>query len=311
MWQVVSDIAHLLCGRRLQAGARTVAAAQATYALVPAAGARCDAGRVVPVVLRVEPDDEFDECALFCVDGTVSGTPHRFVLDSGSPSTQIADPGALIPASVVGEDMAEGLFGRAPVERVDLPDLTVPGLTAGRRTVARLRTGGAGARSLLGLDVLGEHALLLDGPAATLHATVAGGLAAGLPLERGPRGHCFLPVALPGGRVVRALWDTGADITVIDRQLLASHPELFTALTSANGTDAAGVTMLTDVCRLEAYSIAGVRFAGHAVAVAALPEPMEMILGYPTLCQAIWSMDLPSGRWGVSAIAWSTAGPVT
>src|SRR3954452_16253164 len=44
--------------------------------------------------------------------------------------TQIADPGAVISASVVGEDTAEGLFGRAPVELVILPDLTVPGLTA-------------------------------------------------------------------------------------------------------------------------------------------------------------------------------------
>jgi hypothetical protein len=255
---------------------------------------------VVPVVLRVEPDEEFDECAILCVDGTVSGTRHRFVLDSGSPTTQIADPGALISAAVVGEDTAEGLFGRAPVERVVLSDLTVPGLTAGRRTVARLRTGGAGARSLLGLDVLGEHALLLDGPAATLHTTVAGGLAAHLPLERGPRGHCYLPVALPGGRVVRALWDTGADITVVDRELVTSHPELFTALRSANGTDAVGATMVTDVCRLEAYWIADVLFASHLVAVADLPEPFEMALGYPTLRQAIWSMDLPSGRWAVS-----------
>jgi hypothetical protein len=258
---------------------------------------------VVPVALRVEPDEEFDECALFCVDGTVSGTPHRFVLDSGSPSTQIADPGALIPATVVGKDTSEGLFGRASVERVVLSDLTVPGLTAGPRTVARLRTGGTGSRSLLGLDVLGNHALLLDGPAATLSTTVAGGLAADLPLEHGTRGHRYLPVTLPGGRVVRALWDTGADITVVDRELVTSHPELFTAPGSANGTDASGTTMMTDVCRMEAYRIADVLFAGHLVAVAdlgAVPEPIEMVLGYPTLRQALWSMDLPSGRWSVS-----------
>lgn len=255
---------------------------------------------MAPIVLRVEPDEEFDECALLCVDGTVSGTSHRFVLDSGSPTTQIADPEALISASVIGEDTAEGLFGRAPVERIVVSDLTVPGLTAGRRTVARLRTGGAASRSLLGLDVLGEHALLLDGPAATLHTAVAGELAADLPLERGPRGHCYLPVALPGGRVVRALWDTGADITVVDPQLLTSHPELFTALRSATGTDSSGTTAVTDVYRLEACRIADVRFASHLVAVADLPEPMEMVLGYPTLCQAVWSMDLPSGRWAVS-----------
>ena len=260
----------------------------------------------------MEPDEEFDECALFCVDGTVSGTRHRFVLDSGSPSTQIADPGAVISGSVVGEDTGEGLFGRAPVERVELSDLTVPGLTAGGRTVARLRTGGAGARSLLGLDVIGQHALLLHGPAATLHTTVAGGLAAHLPLERGPRGHCYLPVVLPGGRVVRALWDTGADITVVDRELVTSHPELFTAVRSASGTDAMGATMVTDVCRLEGYWIADVPFASHLVAVADLPEPMEMVLGYPTMRQAIWSMDLPSGRWAVRpADSDSTGEPVT
>jgi hypothetical protein len=266
---------------------------------------------VVPVALRVEPDEEFDECALFCVDGTVSGTRHRFVLDSGSPTTQIADPGALISASMIGEDTAEGLFGRVPVELVVLSDLTVPGLTAGRRTVSRLRTGGDGARSLLGLDVLGEHALLLHGPAATLHTTVAGRLAADLTLERGTRGHCYLPVTLPGGRVVRALWDTGADVTVVDREVVTSHPELFTARGSASGTDASGTTAITDVGRMEAYRIRDVPFAGHLVAVADLPEPFEMVLGYPTLRQAIWSMDLPKGRWAVSrAGVISTAEPV-
>ncbi|HEY4604493.1 MAG TPA: aspartyl protease family protein, partial [Blastococcus sp.] len=131
---------------------------------------------------------------------------------------------------------------------------------------------------------------------------------ANLPLERGTRGHCYLPVALPGGRVVRALWDTGADITVVDRELVTSHPELFTALGSASGTDAVGATGVTDVCRLETYWIADVLFASHPVAVADLPGPMKLGLGYPTLRQAIWSMDLPSRRWAVSRC--STAEPV-
>ena len=56
--------------------------------------------------------------------------------------------------------------------------------------------------------------------------------------------------------------------------------------------------MVTDVCRLEALSIADVLFASHLVAVADLPEPMEMVLGYTTLRQAIWSMDLLVGALG-------------
>ena len=103
--------------------------------------------------------------------------------------------------------------------------------------------------------------------------------------------------------MARAMWDTGADVTVVDRELVASHPELFTAPGSASGTDSSGTTMVTDVCRLATYAIADVPFAGHLVAVAdlgAVPEPVTMALGYPTLCQAIWSMDLPAGRWSVS-----------
>ncbi len=102
--------------------------------------------------------------------------------------------------------------------------------------------------------------------------------------------------------MVRALWDTGADITVVERELVTSHPELFTAPGNADGTDSSGTTAVTEVCRMAGYRIADVPFAGHTVAVADLPEPFEMVLGYPTLCQAIWSMDLPSGRWAVSQL---------
>ncbi len=255
---------------------------------------------MVPVALLVEPDDEVEDCGVLSVDGTVSGTPHRFVLDTGSPSTQIADPDGLVSGTVIEADTSGGLFGSVPVERIDVFDLTVPGLTSGPRIVARLRAGGDGARSLVGLDVLGAHALLLDGPAAALHTAEAGALAADLPLERGERGHCYLPVTLPGGRVVRALWDTGAGITVVDRELVTSHPELFGGAGSAKGIDANGTAMATEIRRMEAYRIADVPFAGHPVAVADLPERMEMVIGVPTLRQAIWSMDLPSGRWAVS-----------
>jgi hypothetical protein len=102
------------------------------------------------------------------------------------------------------------------------------------------------------------------------------------------------------------MWDTGADITVVDRELVTSHPGLFTAPGSASGTDSSGTTAVTDVCRMEAYRIADVLFVSHLVAVAdlgAVPEPITMVLGYPTLRQAIWSMDLPSGRWAVRRAA--------
>jgi len=147
--------------------------------------------------------------------------------------------------------------------------------------------------------------------AVSLPALLASGLlvtitTAGALIGLGLRSGDILVVFRHIGRNV--LWDTGADVTVVDRELMTSHPELFTAEGSASGTDASGTTAVTDVGRMTAYRIADVPFASHLVAIADLPEPMEMVLGYPTLCQAIWSMDLPAGRWAVSLR--STAEPI-
>jgi hypothetical protein len=189
------------------------------------------------------------------------------------------------------------------VELVEVSDLSVPGLTAGPRTVSCSTAQQPGLRSLLGLDVFGDHALLLDGPATRLDVLPSGVLGTDRPLQRGARGHCSLPVALPGCSA-RALWDTGAGITVVSSALHDAQPGLFTPMRTATGTDATGLQRVTDVHWMAGYRIGDVDFTGHPVAVVDLPQEagsFDLVLGQPTLRQAVWTIDLPAGRWSVSA----------
>ena len=50
------------------------------------------------------------------------------------------------------------------------------------------------------------------------------------------------------------------------------------------------------------YRIGEAAFVAHVAAVTSLPQhdgPMDSVLGYPTLSQADWVLDMPSGRFAV------------
>ena len=90
----------------------------------------------------------------------------------------------------------------------------------------------------------------------------------------------------------------------MDRGFWAAHPELFEQIGVSAGTDGQGVRGETPLL-LMAESVIGRRpFTRHkAVAVdlsavnRTLDDPMDLILGYPTLRQADWLVDFPAQRW--------------
>jgi hypothetical protein len=123
-------------------------------------------------------------------------------------------------------------------------------------------------------------------------------------LHLGERGHCYLTVTWPASSgpavTAHACWDSGASITVAGQAFAGRHPELFARAGQAEGTDSSGVQASTPLAELAGPVIGGVRFAPHLVAVAdlsavnaTLSDPMDLILGYPTLAQA--STSRPGG----------------
>jgi hypothetical protein len=56
------------------------------------------------------------------------------------------------------------------------------------------------------------------------------------------------------------------------------------------------------LARISGYEIDGNPFAGHIVAIADLPEIPDHIdaaIGFPTIRQARWTVDVPSRQWRI------------
>jgi hypothetical protein len=97
-----------------------------------------------------------------------------------------------------------------------------------------------------------------------------------------------------------ALWDTGAGITLIDRRFADAHAGLFEHVGSATATDIWGSQGDLRLAQVSGYEIDGTEFAGHIVAVADLPEgpgSIDAVIGFPTIDQARWTVDLSSRSW--------------
>lgn len=191
---------------------------------------------------------------------------------------------------------------KAPLLR--LRDLRIENLE-----MSLVQSEGPAAHNLLGLDVLHHHrclldlneqSLTLDGPMDTAAST--------MPLYLDEVGHAYVDV-LVGSATASGVWDTGAGLTLVDTSLVAQHPRLFDEVAPMSGTDGAGQTHLTPTYFLGLVGIAGIPFEAQRIAAidlsganATFERPMDLILGYPTLRQATWFMDLPGRRWAFTPL---------
>lgn len=257
------------------------------------------------VPLIIEPDAEDPDFAAVMVDATVAGRPYRLLLDTGAARTTLgADEytSALRPA---GEDASSAAFGSQATQ----PVVTVTDVVIGPLRIAELNVtrSGRGAGQVLGMDVIGRNCCHFQLEAGLLGLEAPPGVTAGCELELGRRGHIYLDVHWPGASG-RACWDTGAGATVVDRGFWLAHPDLFEQVGASAGTDANGDRSETPLLLMTGPVIGDRAFARHkAVAVdlsgvnSAADQPMDLILGYPTIRQADWLFDFPARRWTLTS----------
>ncbi|WP_240741246.1 aspartyl protease family protein [Microbacterium oleivorans] len=160
---------------------------------------------------------------------------------------------------------------------------------------------------LLGLDVLRRHRLDFRFSVPQLVLDADSPVDERRALVQSSRGHPYVEVARADG-AWPAIWDSGASVSVIDRGVVARHPELFHPAGEAEGTDASGAANELPLVLLPEVSIGGRRFPPSIAAVAdiaALARPddpgFELILGMPMLRHADWALDLREGWWGYLA----------
>ncbi len=250
------------------------------------------------VPLRVEPEDD-PGGGIVRVDAQVEGNLVDLLLDTGASGTMIPARAGIAQLPTFGQRSSSTAFGRQTTDRVRVDSLRFGDAEHGPLVVDR----GNGADGYLGLDVLGRYRLHLDVDGGLLGLDEQDHVGDQHRLVLGEAGHPHL--RLHWGEVTAyAVLDTGASVTVVDAGFADRHPQLFTSLGASQGTDAAGLTRPGRIWTISGPSIEDLDFAAHTAAVvdlafinAGAQEPVDVIVGYPLLRQATWTLNLTDGTW--------------
>jgi hypothetical protein len=248
------------------------------------------------VPVECVPDPDVAGCGSAFVSVIVDGRTVRAALDTGATRTLLID----LPCSArpVGGRETSGLFGTTVVTEWEVEDICVGSLHTGPLTVDRIDSA-PGLHPVVGLDVLGTGSWQLDLSRQTLLT--------GAPLLRGrayrssTNGHILAEMRWPSAAAT-ALWDTGAGCTLIGRRFADAHRDLFKHAGSTTAVDIVGSHVDLSLARASGYEIDGIPFAGHTVAIADLPEipdHIDAVIGFPTIGQARWTVDVPARRWRI------------
>jgi len=241
---------------------------------------------------------------------SISGREYELILDTGGASSRIVgdDLTQQFETAPTEVDHGRGVFGgsSASTPRVLVPELRCGPITATGLAVELTSEPNEGQAPppILGLDVLRHHRLdvrLTDG---TLTIDGSDPIDRDRPLLMSSRGHPHVEVNWVG-HTARAVWDTGAGVTVVDSAFARAHHHLFSPHATAVATDSHGNSSETPLVTMAACSIGGREFAASVAAIADIAgiqrpgDPrFELILGYPVIAQADWSIDLRGGTWG-------------
>ena len=116
----------------------------------------------------------------------------------------------------------------------------------------------------------------------------------------------FIPVSIDG-KISDAMFDTGATLSVVDREFVKKNPGLFTSVGDVDsGKDGANVKMDARLYYLKEATIGGKDFRQvETVAISfeqfkdVLPPGSYFVAGYSVIRRARWYLDLKNGNWAL------------
>jgi len=258
----------------------------------------------VPLTIRVDDDPG---TALLFVTASVDGIEQEFLLDTGASRSRIRRSDRTDAWRVEAADPgAHGVFGAAAHARqARVPSISLGTIEANDVIVDVAEGDDAPPASILGLDVLRGHRLGVRPSIGMLQLDEQAAIDRWRPLTISARGHPLVEVEWDGV-TARAVWDTGASTTLVDRELAAAHPALFAPTgATGTGTDAHGNQGESAELRVATCRIGGRLFPPSIAATASLAglarpgDPaFTMIIGYPLIARADWVFDLRARMWG-------------
>ncbi len=256
----------------------------------------------------IERDAEEVEAGEVFVDGSIDGRPYRFLLDTGAATSRVACDDHTSRFASTEKDRSSGVFARSSDDLITVPSLQLGPVS--RMNVAMGRVTGLrpAVASLIGMDVLKDLRLQFDFASNRLGIDPDDDSADSCTFHEiifDTRFHPYVDVHL-GAETARAVWDSGASITVVDTSFVARDPSLFEEAVRSTGTDSTGSEVSSQMFVMSEARIGGLVFPPHRVAAvdlsfvnSTIDIPMDLILGYSTLRHADWLLDFPGRRWAI------------
>ena len=172
--------------------------------------------------------------------------------------------------------------------------------------VGRLPAGG-GTESTLGIDLIGRHPFSVnfhDSPSIKFNPKPPRQLLASLKVHS--TGLLNIPVVI-NGNPARALWDTGASVTAVDRAYIKSHPETFKRSgTRVQGTDGSGHSLELQAFRAKKITIGSRTFRDVPVVSAdlsvlreTLGNSVSVVIGFNLIRKTDWYFDARQKLWSI------------
>ncbi len=259
------------------------------------------------IPLIITPDADEPETAQIYVDGRIGSRAYRFLLDTGAARSRVvADQyTATFPSSEKHD--SSGVFAKSSEDLIVVPSLELGTIAKPNFPIVRMAQPDSPVGSLIGMDFLKDHRCYFRFDRNRL--LVNADAEADYPdqdLLLDPKFHPYVDVQI-GSLTVRAVWDTGASLTVVDLSLIQQNPDSFAEAGASTGTDSSGSVMETPLYVMAEARIGGHAFPPHRVAAvdlsavnATLDLPMDLILGYNLISRANWIFDFPRRRWAIA-----------
>lgn len=262
------------------------------------------------ISLTIQPDAEDIEAAEVLVDGTIGGRPYRFLLDTGAARSCVRFDDYTSTFATAGTHSSSGVFTSGSDDVITVPSVALGPITRTDFPLVRMADGAhSGRRNLIGMDLLKDFSCYFLFAESRVVIDPEDVPKAANPLRAlflGERYHPYVDVQC-GDQTARAVWDTGAGLTVADLSFIERHPRIFREVGHSKGTDAKGTEMQTPMFLMASTTIGGHPFPPITVAGvdlsgvnATVVTPMDMILGYNTLGKANWWMDFRHQQWAIT-----------
>ena len=261
------------------------------------------------ISLIIKPDADEAEAAEIFVDGRISDRPYRFLLDTGAGKSSVVRDEYISTFDSAEQHYSSGVFAKSSEGLITVPSIEVGPISRQNFTLVRAEPipGVAERSSLIGMDLLKDFRLhfCFDLARVSVDFDPIGELVLN-DLLLDDRFHPYIDVQF---RITtaKAVWDTGASLTIVDLTFVGEHPALFERVGQSTGTDSTGALMETPMFVMAEMKIDGFGFPPHRVAVvdlsavnATLPVPMNLILGYNLMRQARWLFDFPRRKWAIT-----------